>query len=213
METELVIYGAGGFAREVAWAAESGDSSTRSRIVTCFVSDDADGRLLHQRPVLTLHQARQTFPNARMVVAVGSPHIRQKLAERALAAGFDFGTVRHHSVESSPSVSAGNGSVICARTVLTVDIRLGDHAQINLACTIGHDVTAGDYLTLSPGVHVSGWVHFGHRVFVGTGAVFVNGADDKPLVIGDDAVIGAGAVVTRDVPPGVTVVGIPAKPR
>jgi serine acetyltransferase len=89
---------------------------------------------------------------------------------------------------------------------------LGKHVQINLDCTIGHDVIMGDYTTLAPGVHVSGWVRFGQKIYVGTGAVIINGTQKKPIVIGDNAVIGAGAVVTEDIPPGITVVGVPAKP-
>ncbi len=84
--------------------------------------------------------------------------------------------------------------------------------QINLDCTVGHHVVMDDYTTLAPGVHVSGWVHFGQRVYVGTGVVILQGTQDPPLTIGEDAAIGAGAVVTKSVPPGVTVVGVPARP-
>jgi acetyltransferase-like isoleucine patch superfamily enzyme len=106
----------------------------------------------------------------------------------------------------------GEGAVICAGTVLTTNIKLGRHVQINLDCTIGHDVVLGDYTTLAPGVHVSGWVHFGKRVYVGTGAVFINGTEKAPLTVGDDTVIGAGAVVTKSIEDGLTVVGTPAVP-
>jgi UDP-3-O-[3-hydroxymyristoyl] glucosamine N-acyltransferase len=92
----------------------------------------------------------------------------------------------------------------------TTNIRLGHHVQINLDCTIGHDVVMGDFTTLAPGVHVSGWVHFGKRVYVGTGAVLINGTEDRPLTVGDDAVIGVGAVVTKSVPTGETWGGVPA---
>lgn len=109
-------------------------------------------------------------------------------------------------------VEIGEGTVICAGNILTTNIVLGKQVQINLDCTIGHDVMMQDYATLAPGVHVSGCVHIGKRVYIGTGAVIINGTPDHPLVIEDDAVIGAGAVVTRPVPPGVTVVGVPARP-
>ncbi len=118
----------------------------------------------------------------------------------------------HPRVECSRWVEIGEGAVICAGNILTVNIVLGRHLQINLDCTIGHDVVMGDFTTLAPGVHVSGWVHCGQRVYMGTGAVILNGTEDSPLTIGDDAVVGAGAVVTRSVPPGVTVVGVPARP-
>jgi acetyltransferase-like isoleucine patch superfamily enzyme len=66
---------------------------------------------------------------------------------------------------------------------------------------------------LSPGVHVSGYVHIGRRVFIGTGVNIVNGKPGKPLVIGDDAIVAAGACVTRDVPPRCLVAGVPAVVR
>lgn len=131
---------------------------------------------------------------------------------KAEAAGMTPETVIHPRVERSEWIEIGEGTVICAGSILTTNITLGRHVQINLDCTIGHDVVMGDYTTLAPGVHVSGWVHFGPRAYVGTGAVIVNGTHDTPIVIGDDAVIGAGACVTKSVPPGVTVVGVPARP-
>ena len=70
----------------------------------------------------------------------------------------------------------------------------------------------GDYTTLAPGVHISGRVHLGQRVYVGTGAVIINGTPDNPIVIDDDVTIGAGACVTKSVPAGQTVVGVPARP-
>jgi acetyltransferase-like isoleucine patch superfamily enzyme len=69
----------------------------------------------------------------------------------------------------------------------------------------------GDYTTLAPGVHVSGLVHFGERVYVGTGAVISNGTREQPLTIGHDAVIGAGACVTESVGAGLVVAGAPAR--
>jgi sugar O-acyltransferase (sialic acid O-acetyltransferase NeuD family) len=132
--------------------------------------------------------------------------------ERAANQGFDFETLVHSKVERSPWVEIGEGSVICAGNMLTVNITLGQHVQINLDCTIGHDVVLEDYATLAPGVHVSGCVHLGKRVYIGTGAVIINGTQQEPVVIGDDAVVGAGACVTGSIPAGWTVVGVPAKP-
>ena len=103
------------------------------------------------------------------------------------------------------------GTVICAGTILTTNIRLEAHVQINLDCTVGHDVIMGEFTTMAPGVHVSGWVHFGKRVYVGTGAVIINGTEECPFTIGEDVIIGAGACVTRSIPAGLTVAGIPAK--
>jgi acetyltransferase-like isoleucine patch superfamily enzyme len=120
----------------------------------------------------------------------------------------------HPNVEyDHDNVEFGDGVVVCAGSILTVNIVVEAHAQINLDCTVGHDAVIGAYSTLSPGVHISGNVTLERYAFIGTGAVTVNGQPGWPLRIGTGAVVGAGAVVTRDVPAGVTVTGVPARPR
>jgi sugar O-acyltransferase (sialic acid O-acetyltransferase NeuD family) len=132
--------------------------------------------------------------------------------EKAAAIGFDFETIIHPRVERSNWIDIGLGTVICAGNILTTNITIGKHVQINLDCTIGHDMFMRDYATLAPGVHISGCVQLGKRTYVGTGAVILNGTQEQPIIIGDDVTIGAGACVTKSVPDGLTVVGIPAKP-
>jgi sugar O-acyltransferase (sialic acid O-acetyltransferase NeuD family) len=163
-------------------------------------------------PVLSFEAASQCFSGASVVGAVGSPRTRQVLMEKAVAAGFKPKTLIHPRVERSRWIEIGAGTVICAGTILTTNIEIERHVQINLDCTVGHDVILGAYATLAPGVHVSGWVHFGQRVYVGTGAVIMNGTPESPITIGDDVVIGAGAFVSKSVPAGLTVVGVAARP-
>jgi sugar O-acyltransferase (sialic acid O-acetyltransferase NeuD family) len=213
MKTQTIaIYGAGGFAREVAWLAESCSGAEVHYEPVCFIDDDENrwGKLLNGLPVVGLHEAAERFGDAKVVLAVGNPKAREALAAKAACAGFAFAPLIHPGVERSRWIEYGEGAVICAGSILTTNIRLGCHVQINLDCTIGHDVVLGDYTTLAPGVHVSGWVHFGRRVYVGTGAVLVNGTEENPLTIGDDVVIGAGACVTKSIESG-TWGGVPAR--
>ena len=211
----LAIYGAGGFAREVAWLAESCVSAGAPDDPVCFIDDDIGhhGEVLNGLPVLSLAAARERFPGARVVAGIGEPHVRERLITKARAAGFDFATLVHPDVARSRWIDIGPGTVICAGNILTTNITLGEHVQINLDCTIGHDAVIDDFATLAPGVHVSGWVRIGRRAYIGTGANIINGTAAQPLIIGEDAVVGAGACVVKPVPPGVTVVGVPAKPR
>jgi sugar O-acyltransferase (sialic acid O-acetyltransferase NeuD family) len=208
----LVIYGAGGFAREVAWLAES---CPDVGAVVALLNDDAaeHGRVVNDIPVMGLSEARRRFPDARFVIGVGDPHHRQRMAERVTAAGGTFATLIHPRVERSRWIEIGEGTVICAGNMLTTNIVLGRHVQINLTCTVGHDVVMGDFATLAPGVCVSGRVRIGARAYLGTGASVINGTADTPLVIGDDAIVGAGACVVRPVAAGTTVMGVPARPR
>lgn len=211
---QIAVYGAGGFAREVAWLVQSCNEPTERYQVVCFIDDNTatHGSILNGVPVMGLFEAHANFPQAKVVSGIGIPKTRQLVMEKAALIGFDFGTIIHPRVERSQWIEIGTGTVICAGNILTTNIVLGQHVQINLDCTIGHDVVMGDYTTLAPGVHVSGCVRFGQRVYVGTGAVIINGTQENPIMIGDDVVIGAAACVTKSVPAGLTVVGVPAKP-
>jgi sugar O-acyltransferase (sialic acid O-acetyltransferase NeuD family) len=208
-KNQIAVYGASGFGRELAWLIKDCGAYD----VVCFIDDDITkhGSVLNGITVIGLEEAHKKFRNAKVVAGVGVPKIRETLIKKAARVGFDFETIIHPRVEHSQWVEIGKGTVICAGNILTTNIVLGQHVQINLDCTVGHDVIMGDYTTLAPGVHVSGWIHFGKRVYVGTGAVMINGTKDQPLTIGDDSIIGAGAVVTKSIPPGVTAVGVPAR--
>lgn len=208
----LWIYGAGGFGREVAWLAQS---TREPWAPSGFIDDSAaeSATSLNNIRVRSLQSCLEECRGGAYVVAIGHPEARIGVAARAEAAGLVAATLVHRNVESSDFVEVGDGTLICAGSVLTVNIRIGRHVHINLHCTIGHDAFIEDFVTLAPGVHISGFVRIERGAYLGTGAVVINGTREAPIVIGAGATVGAGAVVTRSVPPKSTVVGVPARPR
>jgi len=213
MTDDLLIYGAGGFAREVAWLVAECTATTGTPTVRAFIDDDVSkvDQMLNGLPIVSLATAAERWPGSGLLIAVGQPAARARMARVATERGFWLPPIVHPSVSRSEFIEMGAGTIICAGTSLTVNVCLGQHVHVNLNCTIGHDAVLEDFVTLAPGVHVSGWVTVERGAYVGTGAVIVNGTAEKPIVVGAGAIVGAGAVVTRDVPAGVTVVGVPAK--
>jgi sugar O-acyltransferase (sialic acid O-acetyltransferase NeuD family) len=205
----VAVYGSGGFGREAAWLAEE-----CGHHVVCFIDDDASriDRRLNEIDVVSLDDAAARFADVGVVTAIGRPSVRADVVGRASARGLRPATLVHPRVERSRWITLGDGAIICAGNVLTTNIVIGEHVQIHVGCTIGHDVTVDAFSTLLPGVRVAGCVRIGRRAYIGTGATIINGTPGEPLVVGDDAVVGAGACVTRSVEAGVTVVGVPARP-
>jgi sugar O-acyltransferase (sialic acid O-acetyltransferase NeuD family) len=212
---ELLIFGAGGAGREIALWAERASWAGRPFRVLGLISDDDFGQVVGGLEVWTLADAARRHPAAFMVVAVGDPQLRSRLVELAVAAGLRPSPPLVHpdvwAELDANTVTLGEGVVICPGSIVTTNVEIGAHAQINVACTVMHDCRVGAFATLSPGVHLSGNNVLEPSVFVGTGAVTVQGLPNRPLEIGRGAVIGAGAVVIRNVAAGATVVGVPAR--
>lgn len=202
MNDAVAIFGTGGFAREVACILH--DQGRGDRIVAFHEPDEVyRARELLGVPV----QPQSVFDprRQRAVVGIGNPALRQKVVGE-LPSDTVFDTLIHPTVVMSQWVEVGAGSIICAGCVLTCQISIGEHCHINLNTTVGHDCTFGDFCTVAPGTNISGNCEFGNRVNVGTQASF-----RQHVRVCDDAVIGMGTVVVKDIVEVGTYMGVPAK--
>lgn len=105
----------------------------------------------------------------------------------------------------------GEGAVLCPASMVTSNVKIGKFFQANTYSCVSHDCVIGDYVTFAPGVRCNGNITIGDYAYIGAGAIIMPGSHEKPLLIGAHAIVGMGAVVTKDVSPGVTVVGNPAR--
>ncbi|MDI1300852.1 MAG: acetyltransferase [bacterium] len=146
------------------------------------------------------------------VIGIANSGIRAKLADRLREDGVRAWSVQAANVVIMDDVQVGEGAALSPFVTLTSNIRIGKHFQANLYSYVEHDCVIGDFVTLAPRACINGNTVIEDHAYIGTGAILRQGSPGKPLAIGRGAVIGMGAVVTKDVPPGVTVVGNPARP-
>lgn len=206
---DIVIYGAGGFGREVAQLLTDLNEREPTWSVLGYISDDATihGSTIGDLPVLGGSDwVRARTQPLSIAFGVGSPALKRRLVERVRTPHLSFPTLLHPTVTMGKRVSLGEGTIVCAGSVITVDIQLGAFSTVNLCCTIGHDAVLGEYTTMAPSVNVSGNVTVGDGTDLGTGSKVIQG-----VAIGEWSIVGAGAVVSRDLPANVTAVGVPAK--
>ena len=145
-------------------------------------------------------------------IAIGDHDLRKHIAETCLAKGYKPFTLIAKNALIYDDVNIASGSIICANCVLTSNISIGSHVHLNLGSYVAHDCLIGNYVTFAPGVKCNGHVQISDGAYIGTGAIIRPGVSGKPLVIGENSIVGMGAVVTKDVPAHTTVVGNPARP-
>ncbi len=104
------------------------------------------------------------------------------------------------------SLTRADGVIVMPGTILTLNISLHENALINWGATVGHETSVGAHSVINPGANVGGGVEIGAGVLVGSGAHIL-----QYLAVGENATVGASACVTKQVLPGTTVIGIPAK--
>lgn len=206
---DIVIIGAGGFGREIVWLISSINKDKRLWNLIGFIDEDESkiGKIINGYKVLGNLEYFKDNRNIYYVCAIGNAKSRKEVVEKCREYKIKAATLIDPSVKmDKESCSIGEGSIICAGNILTTNINIKDHIIINLSCTIGHDVVIEDFVTIYPGVNVSGNCNLGSCSELGTGSKIIEGKS-----IGSNSIIGAGTVVIRGIKDNCTAVGVPAK--
>lgn len=207
------VYGASGFGREIMPLARQHllhSGVAPDRLV--FVDDNPIDAKVNGHSVLRYAEFLEIKASERFIaLAIANSAIREKLSERCRADGVAFWTVRAPNTVVMDEVEMGEGALLCPFVTLTSNITIGCHFHANIYSYVAHDCKIGDFVTFAPAVKCNGNVRIEDHAYIGTGAILRQGKAGEPLIIGRGATVGMGAVVTKSVPQGVTVVGNPAR--
>jgi sugar O-acyltransferase (sialic acid O-acetyltransferase NeuD family) len=210
--TDLYIVGAGDFGKETADTVAEINAGSSVYNLLGFIDDDpaAQGTVINGVPVLggtnyLIAQAGARADKPAAVITVAGPATRQALAEK-LDPYVEWTNIIHPQAIIKPSARIGKGNIIQHFSSINSNAELKDHCIVNCNCVIGHDVLLSDYCSVMPQSGLMGFCKMGERVYIGVGVAMI-----PHVTVGADAVIGAGAVVLKDVEAGATVVGNPLR--
>lgn len=207
----IVILGAGGFGREVKTIIDSINRYEPDTYNFIGFYDDGipKGQIINGYPVLgDLNDLNSINEKLNVVISVADPLIKNRILNKLDNELILFPNIIHpRSSISTDDVEIGKGCIICEGVIITCNIKIKDFVILNLMCTVGHDTIIEDNCSFMPSVNISGEVLINKNVYVGTGAKIIN-----LLEIGTGTIVGAGAIVSKNLPSYCTAVGIPAKP-
>ena len=204
----IIIVGAGGFGREMlSWLLDSKEEYKDWDVIG-FIDDDRDALkgYKYNLPILSSIQDFHPEPGVFLLMSLGVPKTKETVSEFLEMRGAEFISFIHRTAIVGTNVAMGRGCVLCPNSILTCDVTLGDFVTVNCFSGAGHDVSIGSFSTLSAHVDITGFAKIGERVFFGSHATVL-----PKVQIEDNAVIGAGSVVIRNVKKDTTVFGNPAK--
>lgn len=206
---KLAIFGTSGFAKELLdLAIDQGYQD-----IMFLEKQQGKQRTLLGFPVLP-ESLIPSFKDTVYAIGIADPKVRKKIYDTY--SYLTYPNLVHSQASLGYKIKnileQSKGIVIAAGVRITNSCQFGDFIFVSFNSTIGHDCILDNYVSIMPGVNVSGCVHLQQGTYIGTNAAILPGKDPDSLkILGENSVIGAGAIVLDNTLPGKTYIGIPAK--
>ena len=205
---DIVVIGTGGFGREVMMLIEQINKESKRWNVLGFIDDYLElGTVVNGHKVIgNIEHLQNTQSRLEVCVGIGSSKGRREVASRLKAnQNLWFPKIISPDVFISDYVDISEGVIVCSGVKMTVNITLEKFSVVDRMTTIGHDCVIGEFASIRPCVSLSGNVNIGSGCEIGVGSVII-----EKKSIGENTIIGAGAVVIGDIGSNRTAVGVPA---
>lgn len=206
---DLYIIGSGGFSKQVIEIVEEVNKSEKKYNLKGIIDDDKDSegkKILGYKVVGNTNYLHQLSLKKEInaVIAIGEGKTREKIYNSL--PNIKWINLIHPKSIISKYISIGEGNIICGGVVINPECKIGNHVNLNIGSTLGHDVRLSDFTTIMPGANLSGNVNVENNTTIGTGSAII-----QEINIGEKSTIGAGAVVVRNTDGNSLYIGIPAK--
>ncbi len=200
MIRDIMIIGAGGFGREVAWTLERINAAGHTWNIIGFADDDpkkAKGSLEGYPLLGAIDKASKDHPGAAVIIALGDNTLREKIYRQLR--GHDFPVIIDPSAQVAPTADMRHGVFVGPNAVVSAGTELGKFVLVNARAGIGHDSKLGDFSQVCPGATLSGHTTIGLHAYLATNSCTVPG-----ITIGDNAKVAAGVPVYTNLAEGET---------
>lgn len=212
--TDIVLVGAGGCMRELAWQILESNKIENEWNILGFVdkSDETTSLCVQVSDFMIPYLGDDEYLlniecDINVVMSVGNPHFRKLLVEKYKSnSHIKFPNLILKNSKICSDVKIGIGCIVSMDAKISTNVELGDFVFINMDSTICHDGVLGDFVSINPAVKLAGAVTVGDETEIGMGTKVIQG-----ITIGNSSVIGAGSVIITNVESSSTVVGVPGR--
>lgn len=200
MIKKIAIIGKGGFAKELTTYINDCNTPFKKPLeyFTTIENDNSGAK--------PIQELIDNIENYVVYIGIGNGQVRKRIVEDILPINTNYGTMIHPTAYLGSNIQVGEGSVICPNCVITTDIKIGKHVQLNIQTSVGHDSVLKDYVTTAPKVSISGNNHIGESVYLGTSC-----STKEKVYIKKDSVLGLNSAVVKNINESGVYVGIPCK--